>query len=66
MKPSNGFCKKHDEIEPENHDLDKDGLWFCPKCTNKINKINNLKLMDFYLEQIKDKTDKILLTPSIK
>ena len=29
---SNAYCKKHDEIEPENHDIHRDGLWLCPKC----------------------------------
>jgi len=33
MKTPNAYCKKHDEIEPQDHDFFTDGLWICPQYT---------------------------------
>ena len=35
MKLPNAYCKKHDEIEPQNNT----DFWTCPKCSNEKMKI---------------------------
>ena len=32
---SNAYCKKHEEMESQSHDLELDGLWVCPKCARE-------------------------------
>jgi Zn finger protein HypA/HybF involved in hydrogenase expression len=52
----NAYCKKHDEIEPENHDFFTDGLWVCPKCSKQQTKlIDGMKPLDYALKQIQEK-----------
>lgn len=51
---TNAYCKKHDEIEPQNHDFHTDGLWVCPKCSKQQTKlIDGMKPLDYALKQIK-------------
>ena len=56
---ANAYCKKHDEIEPENHDFHTDGLWICPECSRENLKkistklIDGMKPLDYALKQIK-------------
>lgn len=38
VKMSNAYCKKHDEIEPEN----STEFWACPKCSKENLKNRNL------------------------
>ena len=53
MKIPNAYCKKHDEIEPQDHDFYIDGLWTCPKCiTMPLKHINGLKPLDYALKQL--------------
>jgi hypothetical protein len=56
----NAYCKKHDEIEPQDHDFYTDGLWVCKKCANerKPKLIEGMKPVDYALKQIKEKYGK--------
>jgi len=35
MSLPNAYCKKHDEIEPQ----DNEEFWVCPKCSQENNKL---------------------------
>lgn len=54
MSIPNAYCKKHDEIEPQDHSFEVDGLWTCPKCYTK----NNIKSIDITLKKIKEEYEK--------
>jgi Zn finger protein HypA/HybF involved in hydrogenase expression len=56
MSIPNAYCKEHDEIEPQDHDIQIDGLWVCPRCSKKRAKlINGMKPLDYALQQIEKK-----------
>ena len=55
---SNARCKKHNEIEPQDHDILQDDLWSCPKCSRESMKWlaqpdeNGRKPLDVALDEI--------------
>lgn len=53
----NAYCKKHDEIEPQDWDCQTDGLWVCPCCSreNKPKLVNGMKPLDAALKAIEEK-----------
>jgi hypothetical protein len=63
---SNAYCKKHDEIEPQDHDFFTDGLWICPQCSRenlrKISTklIDGMKPLDYALKKVEEKYGKSL------
>ena len=63
---ANAYCKKHDEIEPQDHDFHTDGLWVCPKCSRESMKkqvkklINGMKPLDYALKKIEEEFKKDL------
>lgn len=50
---SNTYCKKHDELEPQDWQF-TDGLWCCPKCSRESLKKLNL---DAFIEKMQKNTD---------
>jgi hypothetical protein len=55
MGMSNAYCKKHDEIEPQNWDFNNDGLWICPDCTHKAKPIVVTKEIETLLRELNSK-----------
>jgi len=57
---TNDYCKKHEEIEPE----DNTGIWVCSKCSSEGNKKSYLEVIEIIknikheYEEIKDFTYK--------
>jgi len=39
---TNAYCKKHEEIEPE----DNTGIWVCSKCSSEGNKKSYLEVIE--------------------
>lgn len=39
----NSYCKKHDEIEPEDWWDKEDGLWVCPVCVKEYDTKTSIK-----------------------
>ena len=61
-KLPNAYCKKHDEIEPQDHDFFTDGLWICPQCSkeNMKNKMFEYgKKIDKYLKQLESEDNDV-------
>lgn len=55
----NAYCRKHDEIEPQDHDIQTDGLWVCPQCSKlTVKRINGMKPLDYALQQLEEKLEK--------
>jgi hypothetical protein len=60
----NAYCKKHDEIEPQDYDFFTDGLWICPQCSQenlrKISTklIDGMKPLDYALKKLRKNTEK--------
>ena len=59
MRVPNAYCRKHDEVEPQDWDLYRHGLWICPKCSayNKkgMSKPCGRKPLDSALEKVEKK-----------
>ena len=55
MGISNAYCKKCKEIEPQDWDYEKEGLWTC-KCRSKINKCDLDKAIKAIQEKITKET----------
>lgn len=57
----NAYCKKHDEIEPQDHDINNDGLWLCSKCSKMPTKlVDGMKPLDYALKKIEGQFKKHL------
>ena len=49
MSIPNAYCKKHDEIEPQ----DNTEFWTCPKCPKETKQTNRCKTLDVYVKALK-------------
>lgn len=54
MSIPNTQCTKCGDIEPQDHDFNRDGLWMCPQCKTPIKKIDGKKPLDVFLDKLND------------
>lgn len=54
MSIPNARCIIHDEIEPQNHDCQVDGLWVCPQCSHSasIKLVDGKKPIDAFFDKL--------------